>query len=246
MSSPAVRLSDVNFRWRGHDHLTLDIPAFDVQPGERVFIHGPSGSGKTTLLNVLAGVATPERGGVEVLGENIAALSNRGRDGFRADHIGLIFQMFNLVPYLSVVENVLLPCRFSPRRRERAVAADGDLYSSAIRLLSEVGMVGSGFQRRPVSNLSVGQQQRVAAARALVGAPELIIADEPTSSLDADVQESFLQLLFSEIEQSRSTLLFVSHDRRLEGRFDRAVALSEFNRAAGQEAGGPDVESGAA
>jgi putative ABC transport system ATP-binding protein len=238
MSSFIIRLSDVNFRWRGQDHLTLDIPRFEVAPKERVFIHGPSGSGKTTLLNLLAGVSVPESGIVDVLDQNIAALSNAGRDGFRSDHIGLIFQMFNLVPYLSLIENVLLPCRFSHRRRERALAGDGDLESAAARLLSEMGLGDHRLQQRTVANLSVGQQQRVAVARALIGEPELITADEPTSSLDADAQRSFLQLLFDEVNKAGSTLLFVSHDRHMEDQFDRTIALSEINRVANSDPGG--------
>jgi putative ABC transport system ATP-binding protein len=229
MPSSVICLSNIKFRWHGQDFVTLDIPEFEIAREERIFVHGPSGSGKTTLLNLLAGVSTPDTGKVEVLGHDIAALSNAGRDVFRSNHIGLIFQMFNLVPYLSLVENVLLPCRFSPRRRERALEGDGDLYSVANRLLREVGLGDPRFQTRPASKLSVGQQQRVAAARAMIGAPELIIADEPTSSLDAAAQESFLQLLFDEVEETSSTLLFVSHDRRLEGRFDRSVALSEIS-----------------
>ena len=184
------------------------------------------------------GVSVPESGIVDVLDQNIAALSNAGRDGFRSDHIGLIFQMFNLVPYLSLIENVLLPCRFSHRRRERALAGDGDLESAAARLLSEMGLGDHRLQQRTVANLSVGQQQRVAVARALIGEPELITADEPTSSLDADAQRSFLQLLFDEVNKAGSTLLFVSHDRHMEDQFDRTIALSEINRVANSDPGG--------
>ena len=233
MATTAVRLRDLTFRWPGQDRPILEIPAFEAMSGEAVFIHGPSGSGKTTLLNLLAGVSTPTRGSLEVMDQDMAALSNAGRDAFRSDHIGLIFQMFNLVPYLSVTENVLLPCRFSARRHERALANDPDLPSAANRLLAEMGLNDPGLLKRAVSNLSVGQQQRVAAARALIGSPDLVIADEPTSSLDADAQDSFLRLLFDEVRKIGATLLFVSHDRRLEGRFDRAIALGEINRAEG-------------
>ena len=209
----------------------MTIPEFEVAANEQIFIHGPSGSGKTTLLNLIAGVAQPEVGDVQILGQDLAQFTHAGRDAFRSDHIGLIFQMFNLVPYLSLIENVLLPCWFSARRRERATANGSGLETAATRLLSELGLDAQRLRTRPVSDLSVGQQQRVAAARALIGAPELIIADEPTSSLDADVQEAFLQLLFDEVNDVGATLLFVSHDRRLEERFDRAVSLSEINEA---------------
>lgn len=231
MHTPIVRLSGVTFRWSRRQGPVLTIPEFKVSANERLFIHGPSGSGKTTLLNLIAGVAHPEEGDVQVLGQNLSQLAHARCDAFRSDHIGLIFQMFNLVPYLSLMENVVLPCRFSSRRYERATTNGLDLEATATRLLSELGLDADRLSSRPVSELSAGQQQRVAVARALIGAPELIIADEPTSSLDADAQEAFLQLLFNEVSDVGATLLFVSHDRRLEERFDRAISLPEINKA---------------
>jgi len=230
-----VRLHDVQFRWRASDPLVLDIPAFDVRHGERVFIKGPSGSGKTTLLNLLAGVTLPSRGSVSVLGTDLSSLGGAGRDAFRAHHIGFIFQMFNLVPYLSLIDNVVLPCRFSRVRRDRALARSDGLEREARRILAHLDLDVDDLASRPVTRLSVGQQQRVAAARSIIGAPELVIADEPTSSLDAEVRRSFLDLLFREIEAAGSTLLFVSHDPGLEGAFGRTVALGDVNRAAMQE-----------
>jgi putative ABC transport system ATP-binding protein len=221
----------VRFRWRPQDSLVLDIPAFEVAKGERVFISGPSGSGKTTLLNLLGGVALPEAGHVRIMGTDIVGLRGARRDAFRADHIGFIFQMFNLVPYLSLVENVVLPCRFSPLRRKRALERAGAVESEARRLLAYMGLDVDALASRAVSRLSVGQQQRVAAARSLIGAPELVIADEPTSSLDEEVRESFLDLLFREVREAGSTMLFVSHDARLESAFDRSVALARINCA---------------
>jgi len=236
MSSPVVHLTDVTFRWPRAPRPVLDIPALDVAPGERLFIHGPSGSGKSTLLNLLAGVSVPEGGAVEILGTDLAALSNAGRDAFRADHVGLIFQMFNLVPYLSLTANVLLPCRFSVRRRQRAEAG-GSMAAQAARLMAEMGLDTAELENRPVAELSVGQQQRVAAARALIGQPELVIADEPTSALDADTQDSFLELLLAETHGLGAALVFVSHDRRLAARFERVIAIDEINRA-GEASGG--------
>ncbi len=230
-----VRLHDVQFRWRASDPLVLDIPAFDVRHGERVFIKGPSGSGKTTLLNLLAGVTLPSRGSVSVLGTDLSSLGGAERDAFRAHHIGFIFQMFNLVPYLSLIDNVVLPCRFSRVRRDRALARSDGLEREARRILAHLDLDVDDLASRPVTRLSVGQQQRVAAARSIIGAPELVIADEPTSSLDAEVRRSFLDLLFREIEAAGSTLLFVSHDPGLEGAFGRTVALGDVNRAAMQE-----------
>ncbi|MBU1666484.1 MAG: ATP-binding cassette domain-containing protein, partial [Gammaproteobacteria bacterium] len=190
MPQPLLDLQDVVFRWPGQAVACLDIANFQVAADEHVFIHGESGSGKSTLLNLIAGVLLPQQGRLAALGQPLPALSAAARDRFRVDHVGLIFQQFNLIPYLSVLDNVLLPCRFSRRRRERA----GDMKQAAATLLSHLGL-GEDLWQRPATQLSVGQQQRVAAARALIGQPEIVIADEPTSALDAARQEAFLGLL---------------------------------------------------
>jgi putative ABC transport system ATP-binding protein len=230
-----VDLSGVRFSWTGAPPLVIDIKTMQVAPGERVFLRGPSGSGKSTLLSLLAGVVTPREGSVRVLGREIGVLGGSARDRFRADHIGFIFQMFNLIPYLSVVENVSLPCGFSPRRQAQAVRAGGTVESEAVRLLEHLDMGTPGLLRRPVTELSVGQQQRVAAARALIGAPELVIADEPTSSLDADRRTAFIDLLFGECARERATLIFVSHDATLAPLFDRSIEFIDINRSGASE-----------
>lgn len=229
MTAPAMQLTDVQFRWHRQGPLVLDIPQLTVARGERLFLRGPSGTGKSTLLALLGGVGVPQRGRVEVLGLSLHALRGAQRNAFRADHVGYIFQMFNLIPYLSVLDNVLLPCRFSRARAQR-VAARGEPQAEAMRLLDHLGLRGDLLQRA-VTELSVGQQQRVAAARALLGGPELIIADEPTSALDADHRAAFVELLLAECAALGSTLVFVSHDRALEPLFHRALCLSELNRA---------------
>lgn len=223
-----IRLADIRFRWRSRDPLVLDIPEFVVDSGEKLFVRGPSGGGKTTLLNLLGGVVQPEAGTVSILGTEISALRGGARDVFRADHIGFVFQMFNLVPYLPLIDNVLLSCRFSARRRERAgTRPEGE----ARRLLAHMGLDVERLAGRPVSRLSQGEQQRVAAARALIGTPELIVADEPTSALDEDARGAFLSLLMEEADRTGATLVFVSHDRRLEPYFGRSLALAEVNLA---------------
>jgi putative ABC transport system ATP-binding protein len=199
-----------------------------VERGERLFIYGPSGSGKTTLLGLTSGVLRADTGAVRVLGSDLTTFSNRRRDALRAAHIGYIFQLFNLIPYLSVLENIVLPCRVSRERRERLGAESVD--DAARRLAASLEI--EGLLHEGVSKLSVGQQQRVAAARALIGAPELVIADEPTSALDSDRRESFLRLLFERCADAGTTLLFVSHDRQLEHMFDRALSLADLNAAA--------------
>jgi putative ABC transport system ATP-binding protein len=209
----------------------VDISELSIQKGERVFIKGESGSGKTTLLSLLGGINLPDAGLIKLLGTDIAQLKQSRRDQFRADHIGFVFQLFNLIPYLSVIENITLACEFSSRRKAKALLKSNTLVDEAYRLLSHLQLQDRALLNKPVSDLSVGQQQRVAAARALIGSPELIIADEPTSALDADTREHFLNLLLSECEHSGSTILFVSHDPSLENTFDRSIHLSKLNKA---------------
>ncbi len=229
MTSHAIRLTDVCFRWRKEIPPVIEIPRLSIRAGEKVLLRGPSGSGKTTLLNLLGGVTIPERGKIETLDTDWVALSAAQRDRFRADNVGFIFQMFNLIPYLSLVENVLLPCRFSVGRRNAAMRKSPDIAREASRLLTHMQLDVDTLHGRPVNELSTGQQQRVAAARALIGSPSIIIADEPTSALDADARYIFLDLLFREIEQAEATLVFVSHDAALSKLFDRTVELEELN-----------------
>ena len=243
MNNPAqaaaavVELMQVRFAWRPQSAPVIDIGHLRIGAGERVFVRGASGSGKSTLLGLLAGMTVADQGEVRVLGQDMGKLGGAERDRFRADHIGLIFQMFNLIPYLSVMENVTLPCGFSQRRRERAERASGSVAAEALRLLGDLGMAHPDLLHRTVTDLSVGQQQRVAAARALIGAPELIIADEPTSALDADRRLAFVDLLFRECDREGDTLVFVSHDAMLASRFDRAIEFADINSAENASAG---------
>lgn len=227
-----IRVDKLQFSWKDVTSHMLDIDFLSVTRQERIFIKGPSGSGKSTLLALLGGVITPQRGRITVLETEVTTLSSSRRDSFRADHIGFIFQLFNLIPYLSVVENVTLPCRFSEFRRQRAVRNRDSLPDEAVRLLSHLGIEGNELLSRPVTELSMGQQQRVAAARALIGSPDILIADEPTSSLDAAMRKSFLKLLFNECDNEGITLVFVSHDASLESFFDRTIELHEVSKEA--------------
>lgn len=230
MSQALIELSDLGFAWPGQAEL-LDIPAFTLQRGESLFLKGPSGSGKTTLLGLLGGVQKPQRGQIQVLGQNLSQLSAGARDRFRVDHTGYIFQQFNLLPFLSVRENVQLPCHFSRLRAQRARQRHGSVDQATVILLAHLGLDQPDLLERRADALSIGQQQRVATARALIGQPELVIADEPTSALDADARAAFLQLLFAECREAGSSLLFVSHDQSLAPRFDRSLSLAELNRA---------------
>jgi putative ABC transport system ATP-binding protein len=229
MNPPAIDVHDLRFAWRGQPSL-LEIERFTVARGERVFLKGPSGSGKSTLLGLIGGVLAPQAGSVRLIGTALNNLSASARDRFRGEHLGFIFQMFNLIPYLSVRANVLLPLGFSPARRARIAEAGAN--EEALRLLGALGLTGDNLLDRSVTELSIGQQQRVAAARALIGRPDILVADEPTSSLDADARLDFLKLLMNECRAFSTTVLFVSHDASLATLFDRALSLAELNGVA--------------
>jgi putative ABC transport system ATP-binding protein len=218
-------LHQVTFVYPESNLPTLDKINFDLLLGEKVFLYGPSGSGKTTLLELLAGVLTPINGEYTFKGKNISQKNEVERDAFRGTHIGYIFQSFNLLPYLTVLENVTLSSHLYPERGGFKSASE--VTEQAIHLLKSLGM--EAVIHSQSNQISVGQQQRVAVARALMGNPELILADEPTSSLDFDHREKFLKLLFEMCEQKKCTLLFVSHDRSIEKLFDRSISLVGMN-----------------
>jgi putative ABC transport system ATP-binding protein len=222
-------MEDVLFTWPGRNAFSLAIDRFTLQRGERLLLIGPSGTGKSTFLSLLAGIVSPQRGSISVLGTDIASLRGAARDRFRAAHFGIIFQMFNLLPYGSAIDNTVLPLSFSAARAKRA-EAEGGAKAAAARLLESLG-IERALQTASAASLSVGQQQRVAAARALIGAPELIVADEPTSSLDRNRQQAFLDLLFEDIAAAGATLIMVSHDESLSSRFTRVAKLTGIARA---------------
>jgi len=225
---PVVNLEALQFSYETNQSL-IDIDKFSIQPGESVFLRGPSGSGKSTLLGLIGGVLNSRSGQISICGTDLARISSARRDQIRADHLGIIFQQFNLLPYLSVIQNCILPCRFSQKRQRHATETYGSVLQAAEALISGLGLTRRELSR-PVGALSVGQQQRVAVARALIGGPDLIIADEPTSALDHDNRDRFIDLLNQHRKNFGSSLLFVSHDQTLAAHFDRSVDLSELNR----------------
>jgi putative ABC transport system ATP-binding protein len=225
-TSDIVRMSDVRFRWPGRRSFSLTIDSFVVPAGERILLTGPSGSGKSTFLSLLCGIITPQSGRLEVLGADTAKLSNAARDQFRAEHFGIIFQMFNLLPYGTITDNVLLPLSFSAKRRKRA-GENGSIEAEALRLLDSLGLETEELHGMSTASLSVGQQQRVAGARALIGRPEIIVADEPTSSLDRDRQDAVLDLLSAEAAEAGAAVIMVSHDEALGSHFDHVLRLED-------------------
>jgi len=225
---PVLNVENLRFGWTS-DTTLIDIDAFEVAPGESVFLRGPSGSGKSTLLGLVGGVLRPRSGQILIKGVDMTAQSAARRDQLRSDHLGIIFQQFNLLPYLNVIANITLPCRFSATRRNRSRLNYQSPAEEAQAMLKSLGLPPD-IKDAPVSELSVGQQQRVAVARALIGGPDLIIADEPTSALDKDNRDRFIELLNAERSRFNTSLVFVSHDASLARFFDREVHLGMLNK----------------
>lgn len=219
-----VEVENLKFRYLKQGSWNLAIDSFQVKAGEKFFLEGPSGSGKSTLLNILTGVLLPQEGEIQVLGKNLKQLSASKRDHFRGLHIGYIFQNFNLIDYLSVKENIFLPLKLNPARGQREENLEQRFQEICAVLGLENDLDKKAYQ------MSLGGQQRVAAARALLGRPELIIADEPTSSLDEARTGEFIEMLIEQVNRNQGTLIFVSHDMRLKKYFDRSMAITQLSK----------------
>ncbi len=227
MNESVISVNNLEFFYQQNKPI-LKIESLDIFAGESVFLYGPSGSGKTTLLGLFAGILQPKRGSLKILSSDLSTLSASARDSFRGNHIGYIFQQFNLISYLNVLENITLSTKLNAARLKRVTSRT--LVEEAKFLAEKLGILH--LLASAVSQISVGEQQRVAVARALCGSPEIIIADEPTSALDAVARDDFLELVFDLIKNIKSTLIFVSHDLSLHSRFSRKVSLQEINSAA--------------
>ena len=227
MTTSSIYLKDLKFAYRSKTNvpspLVLNIDELKIFSGEKIFLFGPSGHGKSTLLNIIAGVLEVSEGHVEVLNTNLHKISQSSRDHLRGENVGYIFQIFNLIPYLNVKENIILPCLINKKRAQGI-----DFNSQADDLIKILGLTDHALKN--VTDLSIGQQQRVAAARALIGNPQIIIADEPTSSLDEKNTTDFMNLLLSEWEKRKFTLVFVSHDTSLKKYFPRTISLPDINK----------------
>ncbi len=220
-----IEINSCHFSYPNTDTPILDLAPLHVRENEHIFLHGKSGSGKSTFLNILCGVLEPQKSDISILQTDITQLSASQKDRFRADNFGIIFQQFNLLPYLSVSQNIVLPCAFSKQK-----ALHVSVQESEILKLMDALELPAHLLHKQAMHLSVGEQQRVALARALIGSPRIIIADEPTSALDDESKQSFMRHLFSQTKAQNSTLIFVSHDKTLATHFDKVYDFGSLNR----------------
>jgi len=221
----AIELTNLRFHYHAPvEQDLLHIPVWSLPSGERAFLYGPSGSGKSTLLGLLSGLLSPTAGQITVLGHQLDQMGTLQRDRFRATHIGIVYQQFNLIPFLNAIENIQLARQFSKEKK----ASKGN---HNIQSLLEALNVSQKDWRRPTAKLSIGQQQRIAIARALINQPQILIADEPTSALDSENTQAFMTLLMSMVSETNMTLLFVSHNMGLANYFNCVCALNDINQS---------------
>jgi len=223
MPGMALQLRDLVFRYAG-ERFALKVPRLDLAAGEHIAITGPSGCGKTTLLRLASGILIPESGTVQAAETILSSLPEAARRRFRLLHIGLVFQTFELVPYLNVRDNILLPFRVSPDLR-----LSGTVRDRAVALAKETG-IAHLLDQSP-AEISQGERQRIALCRALITDPALILADEPTGSLDPQNQQRAVALLHEQARQAGATLIMVTHEPSLLGGFDRHLPLPDLQVA---------------
>ena len=223
MDDSIVKIESLRFQWSKNNNFKIFVPKLEVGRGKKVLFLGESGSGKTTLLSLICGFLEPLSGSISIDDKIISDLTSTNKDAYRSDNIGIIFQQFNLLPYANVIDNIILPLYFSKQRSKKVE----NKINAAMNLCDQLRLPESILNQK-ASNLSVGQQQRVAVARALIGSPSIIVADEPTSSLDTEAQELFLDLMFDQISKNSSTLLMVSHDKSLTNYFDQVIDINEI------------------
>ena len=223
MDDSIVKIESLRFQWSKNNNFKIFVPKLEVGRGKKVLFLGESGSGKTTLLSLICGFLEPLSGSISINDKIISDLTSTNKDAYRSDNIGIIFQQFNLLPYANVIDNIILPLYFSKQRSKKVE----NKINAAMNLCNQLRLPESILNQK-ASNLSVGQQQRVAVARALIGSPSIIVADEPTSSLDTEAQELFLDLMFDQISKNSSTLLMVSHDKSLTNYFDQVIDINEI------------------
>jgi len=202
----------------------ININSFSIKSDQHIFLYGNSGSGKSTFLNLLCGILETNNGKIEILNQDLNKLTTQQKDQFRANNFGVIFQQFNLIPYLSIEENIALSIYASKQKYKKVKNIKQTIKTLLLRLKLDIPLDTLAY------NLSIGQQQRVAIARALIGNPKIILADEPTSALDSNSKKYFMQLLLDVVQEQNSTLIFVSHDKSLIKYFDQTYNFSDINK----------------
>lgn len=215
-----IEICNLEFQY-GKSEFRLCVPQLSIERGEKVAIVGPSGAGKTTLLMLLAGVEVPSRGAIRVADTLVSELSDQDRRRFRVANIGFVFQEFELLEYLNVRDNILLPYLIN-----RHLKLDASIQNYASELAGAMGLHDK-LSKIP-SCLSQGERQRVAICRAMLTRPDVVLADEATGSLDAVTAGMILDLLLSQVDEQGATMLFVTHDPSILGRFDRTLDLAQL------------------
>ncbi|MFV0431015.1 MAG: ATP-binding cassette domain-containing protein [Alphaproteobacteria bacterium] len=219
---PLICLGDIAYKLSEKNIFRL--PALTIEEGQHSLILGPSGCGKSTLLNLISGAISPNAGIIEILGHQLNRLSSYKKDAFRAEHMGIIFQQFNLLPFADVYTNISLGVQFSKERKGNV----RHIKDEICHILEQLNLEPSNILAKKANQLSVGQQQRIAAARALLGKPKIILADEPTSALDDDAASRFIRLVFDCASQQNSTLIMVSHNQSFKSYFNHIIELSDI------------------
>lgn len=217
-----IKIRDLNFVYE-KSNFELSVSKIDVNTGEKIVFTGPSGCGKTTLMNLISGILLPKSGDIEITDINIAKMNDSQRRNFRIQNIGFIFQTFELIDYLNILDNITLPLRIS-----KSLKLTDEVIEKAKLLAKDVGLEKN--LDISISNLSHGEKQRVAICRALINDPEYIIADEPTGNLDYTNKEKAMDIIMNEVTRHKSTLLMVTHDESLISRFDRKIDFHSLLR----------------
>ena len=232
-----VAVSNLEFRYP-EGEFRLVIPSLEIGRGATAALIGPSGCGKTTLLNLIAGIAVPQTGRIETSGVDVSGLPDSARRDFRIANIGLVFQEFELLEYLTVLDNILLSYRINPSLR-----LDRSVRERAEGLARRVGI--EEHLSRPPDQLSHGERQRVAVCRAVLTDPALLLADEPTGNLDPANKGRVMDILFDYARDSDTTLITVTHDHELLSRFERTIDFKRFGRLTGARDACGDAGGGA-
>ena len=222
MTNNLISIKNLKYKIGQNINFSLNIKNFKLNKSDSILIYGESGLGKSTFLNLLSGTISPQNGTIDILGTNISNTSSSIKDKIRGDHFGIVFQTFNLLPYISVKNNILLGKAYSSIKQSKS---NNDEIKE---LMDKLSLNYEDLINRKAYELSIGQQQRVAVARALIGKPEIILADEPTSALDKSNQKEFINLLFKSIDENEQGLIMVSHEHKLSNKFKKVKNITDI------------------